>query len=73
MKTILTLVLIALVPGCRIIHVITPTMEIWAGSFCSETGIENALLEPDHIESGTYTGKSNKVKAVTPYGTIETE
>ena len=39
----------------------------------SDTGIENAVIEPNCIKSGLYTGDTDRIKVIYPPIMIETE
>jgi len=59
--------------GCRCIYVKTGDIVVFGCSIFSDTGIENAVIEPNSIKSGIYRGDTDRIKFIYPPVYIETE
>ena len=61
------------VHGCRCVMVKTDSVFVGGCSLLSDTGIENAVIEPNRIQSGYYLGDTDRIKAIYPPGYVKTE
>ena len=59
--------------GCRCVYTGSGDSVACGCSLMSDMVIEDVLLEPPRIRIGEYTGSTDNLKILTPYGTLETE
>ena len=75
MKTTIIIIslLLLVIGGCRCLYVRAGDTKVLGCSLMSDTGIENAVIEPNCIKSGLYTGDTDRIKLIYPPIMIETE